>query len=122
MSFKGYFNPELETTFPQELLQWRVFLKMIFLFMAVLSLCSCSRRSLVVVHELLIAVVSLTAEYGLRAQAQYLRCTGLVSLWHVESSQTSDRTLLPRHWQADSYPLCHQGSPKIIVLNVSIMI
>ena len=65
MPLKGYFNPELETTFQQELLQWRVFLKMIFLFMAVLSLCSCSRRSLVVVRELLIAVVSLTAEYGL---------------------------------------------------------
>ena len=65
MPLRGYFNPELETTFQQELLQWRVCLKMIFLFMAVLSLCSCSRRSLVVVRELLIAVVSLTAEYGL---------------------------------------------------------
>lgn len=64
MSFKGYFNPELEITFQQELLQWRVFLKMMFLFMAVLNLCSCSGRSVVVVCELLTAVVSLTAEYG----------------------------------------------------------
>ena len=35
---------------------------------------------------------------------------GLVSLWHVGSSQTKNRTRL-LHWQVDSLPLCHQGSP-----------
>ena len=37
--------------------------------------------------------------------------SGLATLRNVESSQTRDRTL---HWQADSLPLGHQGSPKTI--------
>ena len=28
--------------------------------------------------------------------------------------------LSPLHWQADSYPLCHQGSPEILIFNASL--
>ena len=35
---------------------------------------------------------------------------GLVAPWHVGSSWTRDHTRL-LHWQADSLPLSHQGSP-----------
>ena len=49
---------------------------------------------------------------GSRALVQQLWCTGLVALRHVGSSWT--RYLLNLcllHWQADSFPLGHQGSP-----------
>ena len=36
---------------------------------------------------------------------------GLVAPRHVGSSQTRARTLGSLHWQADSQPLRHQGSP-----------
>ena len=45
------------------------------------------------------------------AQAQYLWLTGPVAPRHVGSSQTRARTRFPLHWQADSQPLRHQGSP-----------
>ena len=32
-------------------------------------------------------------------------------LWHVGSSQLRDRTHVSLHWQVDSLPLSHQGSP-----------
>ena len=37
--------------------------------------------------------------------------TALVAAQHLESSQTRDRNPGPQHWQADSYPLPHEGSP-----------
>ena len=43
---------------------------------------------------------------------QGLRSCGtwaLAAPWHMESSQTRDRTPFSLHWQADSYPLEHQG-------------
>ncbi|CAN0563401.1 unnamed protein product [Rangifer tarandus platyrhynchus] len=42
---------------------------------------------------------------------QYLSHAGLVLPRHVASSQTVDRTQRPLHWQVNSYPLRHQGSP-----------
>ena len=48
---------------------------------------------------------------GSRVQAQQLWHTGLVAPRHVGSSQTRNQTL---HWQADSQPLNHQGSPYCI--------
>ena len=41
-------------------------------------------------HWPLIAVASMLQIF--RAQAQYLRCTGLIALEHVETSQTRDQT------------------------------
>ena len=48
------------------------------------------------------------------AQAQQLWLTGPVAPRRVESPQTRARTRLPLHWQADSQPLRHQGSPLVI--------
>ena len=56
--------------------------------------------------RLLIEAASLVAEHGLwGVQAQQLWRTALVALWHVESSQTRDRThapctgrQIPNHW------------------------
>ena len=45
-------------------------------------------------------------------------CSGSVAPRHVESSQTRDRTHVPPHWQADSYPLDHQGSPPLAFITV----
>ena len=58
-----------------------------------LSLVAASRGcSLVAVHELLIAVVSLAAEQALQMQGlQSLQYKGLVALQHMGSSQTRDR-------------------------------
>ena len=50
---------------------------------------------------------------GSRAQAQWLRCTGLAAC-HVGSSQFRDGNCL-LHWQVDSFPLRHQGSPRSVI-------
>ena len=42
-----------------------------------------------------------------------LWCSGLVALQHVKSSWMRDQTHAPLHWQVDSYPLYHQGSPPV---------
>ena len=97
-------------------------LRLCWVFVAAcgLSLVAVSRgHSLVVVHGLLTEVASLTAEHrgqsvwlgsgGSQAlgltQARELRCTGLVALWHVESSRTRDQSCVPctgrqilNHW------------------------
>ena len=54
---------------------------------------------------------------GSRAQAQSLCCTGSVAPTHVGSgfpNRGSNPCSL--HWQAESYPLCHQGSPPCFLL------
>ena len=59
------------------------------LFLAALGLGCCAKAfSLVAVHELLIAMASLVAEY----RFQQLWCTGLVAPRHLESFQTRDQT------------------------------
>ena len=117
----------------------------IYLFLAALGLCCCTRpfsscgeRGLlfVAVRGLLTAVVSLVAEHGLQAR-------GLQQLWHVGSAvvargfQSAGSAVVahglscsvacgifpdqgsnpcPLHWQVDSQPLCHQGIPQIVIL------
>ena len=50
---------------------------------------------------------------GSTAQAQLLWCAGLVALKHVGASRTRDRTHVFWYWQADFFPLSHQGSPSL---------
>ena len=91
---------------------------------------SCDKQGLlskVAVHGHLIVVASLVAEHGLletqvsvvvahglsswRSQALEHRCMGLVALWHVGilPNQAWNPCLL--HWQVNSLPLSHLGSP-----------
>ena len=50
---------------------------------------------------------------GSRAQAQQLQHTGLIAPQHVGSSRNQESNPRLLHWQADSLPLSHQGSPKL---------
>ena len=87
---------------------------------------SCSKQGLlfIAVHGLLISVASLVVEHG-------LQMCGLQQLWHAGSvvvvhglscsaacgiflDQGSNPC--PLHWQADSQPLHHQGSPRSVSL------
>ena len=45
--------------------------------------------------SLVVASQGFSLQWGSEAQAQWLRCTGLVALWHVESSWTRDPTHVP---------------------------
>ena len=110
------------------------------LFLAVLGLrcctqafSSCGEQGLlfVAVRGLLIAVASLVVEHGLQAHglqqlwhtgsvvvAHGLQSTGSVVVAHELSCFVAcgifpDQGLnpCPLHWQADSQPLCHRGSP-----------
>ena len=88
---------------------------------------SCGEQGLLLVaaHRLLIAVPSLV-EHGLQARRlQQLWCVGSVAVVaHGLSCSTAcgifpdqGSNPCPLHWQADSYPLCHQGSPSPFFLN-----
>ena len=56
---------------------------------------------------------------GPRAQAQYVWRMGLVALCTACRILLNQRSnLCPLHWQADSYSLCNQGSPKLLDFNV----
>ena len=103
------------------------FLFIYYLFMAVLDLCCCAGFSLVAVHLLLLAVAPPVAEHRLQGTqtSVAVACglsscasTGSVAVAHRPScsvtrgifpDQGSNQCLL--HWQADSLPLSHQGSP-----------
>ena len=104
-----------------------------YLFMAVLGL-HCSTQALsscgewwllfVAVCGLLNAVPSFLQSTGSRntsfsscsTQAYYLWCRGSVALTcGILSDQGSN--LCPLHWQEDSYPLYHQGSPRVAFLS-----
>ena len=50
---------------------------------------------------------------GSRAQAQYLWHAALAAWHHVGSSWTRETNPCLLHWQVDSSPLRHQGSPMI---------
>ena len=75
----------------------------------------CGQQGLlfVVVYRLIV-VVSFVAEHrlGMRASIVGVRrlSSGFGALWHVESSMQGSN-LCPLHWQADSFPLYHPGSP-----------
>ena len=106
-----------------------------FVSLAVLGLHCCARLSLavaswgyslVVMHKLLIAIVSLVAEHKLwsqrasevaacrfsscSSQALEHRLSSCIAPWHVRSSQIKGLSLCLLHWQEDSLPLSHQGS------------
>ena len=119
---------------------------LIYLFLAALGLRYCARAFsscgkqgplLVAVCRLLIAVASLVAEHGLQAH-------GLQQLWHAGSVvvahglQSAGSLFVvhglscstacgifpdqgsnpcPLHWQVDSQPLRHQGSPNCGILS-----
>ena len=56
---------------------------------------------------------------GSRAQAQWVWCMGLVAPLHVGSwFPNRGSNPWPLHWQADSYPLRHQGSPPCFLLSL----
>ena len=64
---------------------------------------------------------------GSRAQAQWLRCVGLVALWHVESPQTRDQTCVLciggqtlNHWTSREV-LCVHISVECISLGVELL-
>ena len=103
--------------------------KKIFFSLLFFAVCG---LSLVTVPWLLIAVASLVAEWGLRASVvaahglgscdmRALECTGSVALVRglscssacgIFPDQGSNLCLL--HWQVDSSPLSHQGSPGLL--------
>ena len=102
------------------------------------ALSSCGERGplLAAVRRLLIAVASPAAEHGLQARRlQQLQHSGLVvvacglqstssaAVAHGPSRSTACGILLdqglnphPLHWQVDSQPLRHQGSPCSVIL------
>ena len=107
------------------------FFLFIYLFLAVLGLRCCAWASLVasrggyflvVVCRLLIVVASLAAGHGL--QEHGFRSCSLQTLEHMLSScvhglscsttrgivSDQESNSRPLHWQAYSYPLCHQES------------
>ena len=84
----------------------------VFINLAVLGLHCFRGYSLVSVHWLLFAVISLLAAPGLSH-------AGSVDKVHRYSYPTAcgifldqGSNLCPLHWQVDSLPLSHQGSPK----------
>ena len=128
-----------------KILPYTIFFFFFNLFLAALCLCccmqafsSCGEQGLlfVAVSKLLIEVASLVVEHGLQAR-------GLQQLWHMGSVvvahglQSAGSVVVahglscsaacgifpdqgsnpcPLHWQADSQPLRHQGSPALYYL------
>ena len=64
------------------------------------------------------AVAHSLCSCGLRAAGHRLNSCGAWACCSVASGSFLDQglNLCLLHWQADSYPLCHQGSPLIVVL------
>ena len=67
----------------------------IFMFLTVLGLCCCMQASVVVVHG--------------------LSCSAACGIFPDQGADPC-----PLHWQVDSYPLHHQGSPRVILCNMGI--
>ena len=97
----------------------------IYLFMAVLGLrfcarafSSCGKRGplFIAVRGPLTIAASLVAEHRLQTR-RLSNCGSQAQLlcW-IFPDQGSN--LCPLHWQADSQPLCHQGSPVVSILYV----
>ena len=100
--------------------------------MAVLDLCCCTwafsscggqGQLFISVHGLLIAVVSLVAEHRLWvSRLQWFQYSGSVIVVNELSYYATCEIFwdqgsnsCPLHWKANSYPLYHQGSPKLIL-------
>ena len=85
---------------------------------------SCSKRGLflVAVHRLLVAAASLVAEHqlyvcGLRELQHVGSVVAVPGLnWSTACGIFPDQRSNPcsLHWQADLYPLDHQGSPMVV--------
>ena len=80
---------------------------------------SCGKRG-----PLFIAVRGPSLSWPLLLQSTGSRHAGSVVVAHGPSCSAAcgifpdqDSNPCPLHWQADSQPLCHQGSPRIIFLN-----
>ena len=106
----------------------------ILLFLAAVDLCHCCGLSLVAASRgsFLLQSMSFSLWWflllwstgsrhvgfsGCSPQAQKLWCRGLFPLRHVESSGTRNQTPCPLHWQTDSYPSHHQGSPWLSIIH-----
>ena len=92
----------------------------IYLFLAVLVLrccawafSSCSEWGLlfVAVHRSLSVVASLVAEHRLQSMGSVVVTHGLSCSLACGIFLDQGSNARPLHWQAGSYPLCHQGSP-----------
>ena len=85
------------------------------------SSCSKWRPLFIAVRRPLIIVASLVAEH--RLQTRRLSNSGSVIVAHGLSCSAACGILpdqgsnpCPLHWQADSQPLCHQGSPVFLII------
>ena len=81
-----------------------------------LDLCCCRSFSLVEVHGLLTAVVSLVAEHGFQSTDSVVVAHGFScsAAYGIFLDQGSNLCLL--HWQTDCILLSHQGSPSSWIL------
>lgn len=110
-----------------------IFQQMLVLFFKFLFICLFDCAVLVALHGL--SLVALGGGYSLwwfffsrsmgsrcegfrscSAQAQYLWHIILVAPWRVEIFQDQRLNGCPLHWKANSYTLCHQGSPQLWIL------
>ena len=87
------------------------------LFLTVLGLGCCMDFALVVVHRLLIAVASLVVEHrlwGAQSSVVLVHRSSCPAACGIFLAQGWNPCLL--HWQLDSLPLDHQGSPLMFLL------
>ena len=103
------------------------FLKFIYLFMAVLgfrfwarAFSSCGKWGplFIVVRRPLTTVASLVEEHSLQTRrlsncGHGPSCSAACGIFPDQGSNP-----WPQHWQADSQPLCHQGSPSSLYFNL----
>ena len=94
----------------------------IFYFLAELGLgcctrafCSCGDQGLLSVAEcgLLIVVASLVAEQGFKSMGSVVMGSGLRGPTACRIFPEQGSNPCPLHWQVDSSPLDHQGSPTL---------
>ena len=86
-----------------------IFLHSLFLLGVVLSLCCCRWLSLVTGEPWLVVV--LARALGAWASAVATQVLVVRGLWNLPGPGMEPS---PLHWQADSYPLCHQGSLELL--------
>ena len=81
------------------------------LLVAVASLVVCGAQTLVVEARGLISCGLRVLEHGLNScVAHGLSCSTVCGIFPVQGSN-----LCPLHWQMNSYPWSHQGSPLIVI-------
>ena len=81
------------------------------LLVSVASLVVCGAQALVVEAHGLISCGLRVLEHGLNScVAHGLSCSSVCGIFPVQGSN-----LCPLHWQMNSYPRSHQGSPLIVI-------